>query len=147
MTWSGLQTELMEQVPKKTPTSNQAPEMPLRLFVSLPRSSDLASRSTPCRRFSSNGEKFELTVNSGGMGQALGSLWRSRVIAVYRNEQPSTLPPSVRLTMTRKMPNRRLLAPGVSAVSGVELVSGALQGTEGSSVASRRLSSLRLLLS
>ncbi len=62
MARSGPQTELLERTPEKKQAPNRAPKTALRPFVSVPCSSDLASCSTPCHRFSSKGEKFWLLL-------------------------------------------------------------------------------------
>ena len=61
MPWSSPQTELLERTPeKKRERRTEHQKKALKLFVSVPCSSELASRSTPCHRFSSNCEKTGL---------------------------------------------------------------------------------------
>jgi hypothetical protein len=49
---------------RKTRATIRAPKTALKLFVSVPRSSDLTSRSTQCHRFSSNCELCGLVIHA-----------------------------------------------------------------------------------
>jgi hypothetical protein len=52
--WSGLQTEFLERMPEKKASAEPSTKDGIELFVSVPRSSELASQSTRVSSFSSN---------------------------------------------------------------------------------------------
>ncbi len=59
MPWRGLQTELAERTPEKSTGVEPSTKDGIKLFVFVPRSSKLTSRSIQCHR-------FPLTVNNAG---------------------------------------------------------------------------------